>query len=315
MHNINKALIMIDRIGENILPFRIGYNIYLYKNFIDKYNTTINEVEGYSFFKYQNDVNNFKDLIKKAIVSYNEFMFLLLECKGINNNNNFVKMNKIGQQIISYKNEIEEFIKNVKSIKNNHNEIIKLYSEYSKIILNDKDNNNINMDYCEIDNLDNNKIDYFNLNTNIFKETDSLYLLISGNKKNLGEIIDCSNNFSKIVGYHKNELIEKNINILIPEIFQNKHNLILLEQSQKDKMNFFEKLTNKNEYKPNSIEKEIYCVTKTKFLMPITIKIYPAKTGENQVFYVVNISFKNINEPKNLKFCVLTDKNFLTFLH
>ena len=58
-----------------------------FKNFIDKYNTTINEVEGYSFFKYQNDVKNFKDLIKKAIVSYNEFMFLLLECKGINNNN------------------------------------------------------------------------------------------------------------------------------------------------------------------------------------------------------------------------------------
>ena len=51
-------------------------------------------------------------------------MSLLLECKGINNTNNFIKINKIGQQIIKYKKEIEKFIKQIKNIKYNNNEII-----------------------------------------------------------------------------------------------------------------------------------------------------------------------------------------------
>ena len=186
INNIKKALIMLDNIEGSSISFRIGYNIHLYRHFIDKFYNTMNEEEDYSLIKHQNDVTLFKDLIKKVVLSYNEFISLLLECKGINNNNNFIKINKIGQQIIKYKKKIKEFIEQIKNIKNNNNEIIKLYLEYNRIILNDQDNNDLNFDYCDIDNLkNNNKIDYFNLNTQSLKEKDNLYLLISVNEKNL----------------------------------------------------------------------------------------------------------------------------------
>ena len=122
---------MLDNIEGSSISFRIGYNIHLYRHFIDKFYDTMNEEEDYSLIKHQNDVTLFKDLIKKVVLSYNEFISLLLECKGINNNNNFIKINKIGQQIIKYKKKIKEFIEQIKNIKNNNNEIIKLYLEYN----------------------------------------------------------------------------------------------------------------------------------------------------------------------------------------
>ena len=309
MNNIKKALLILDNIKENYLSLRIGYNIHLYRNLIIKYKSNIIE-ESDSIFQYKNEVKNFKDLIKKEIVFYRQFISLLLNYKYNNNNNNFKKIDNIGQQVIYYKKEIEEFIKKIKNMKTNCNEIIKLYSEYGKIMLNNQeDNQNIEID--NIYNADINEIDYLNLNAQIFKEKDEIYLLVSGDKKKLGEIIDCSISFSKIFGYKKEEIIEKNINVLIPEIFHNKHNSILLEQSNKDQLEFFEILTNQKKYNSNYIEKEIYCVTKSKFLIPLKIKIYPAKTSENNIIYIVNASLINIKEYKNSEYCILTDQNFI----
>jgi hypothetical protein len=131
--------------------------------------------------------------------------------------------------------------------------------------------------------------------------------------------MDCSYNFAKIFGYKKNEIIKKNINILIPEIFHNKHNLIIKERFRQDKNEFYKTLNNELTNKINCIEKETYCVSKSKFLLPIRMKIYPAKTQENDIIYIASIiqhvplmnTILELKEENDTKFCVLTDNNLI----
>lgn len=65
------------------------------------------------------------------------------------------------------------------------------------------------------------------------------YMIISAQKENLGKIIDLSMNITKIFGYLKDELINQHINIIIPKIFHKAHNLILLQECEKNKLKLF----------------------------------------------------------------------------
>ena len=125
-------------------------------------------------------------------------------------------------------------------------------------------------------------------------------------------------NILKIFGYSKNELIGQNINILIPKLFHKSHDLILMEQFEKDKLKFFDELNKRQIYFPNFIKKEVYGVSKMKFLIELNINIYFVKTEENKIVYIFeveNYAPKEIDLIKNnnnySKFCVLTDENFL----
>ena len=130
--------------------------------------------------------------------------------------------------------------------------------------------------------------------------------------------MDCSTNLCNIFGYKKSELIGSHINILIPEVIQKKHNILVSQKTESNKLNFLEGLYKNTLYVPNFIKKEIYCISKTKFLIPLNIKIYLANSEENILIYIAEISDnisinldllkKNINPPK---YCILTDKNFL----
>ena len=88
---------------------------------------------------------------------------------------------------------------------------------------------------------------------------------------------------------------------------------------RQDKNEFYKKLDNELTNKTNCIEKETYCVSKSKFLLPIKMKIYPAKTQENDFIYIASIiqqvplmsTILELKEENDTKFCVLTDNNLI----
>ena len=77
INNKKKALLMLDDIEGNRISFLIGYNIHLYRHFIDKFYNTMNEEEDYFLTKHQNDITYFRALVKKTILSYNEYVITL----------------------------------------------------------------------------------------------------------------------------------------------------------------------------------------------------------------------------------------------
>ena len=307
-----KALLILNSIEGNNISFTNDYNIYLCKKLLEKTNNKINDNKSLS--EYKNDLQKFKELIRKTIFLYFQFISLLLECKN-KNITNFEKINEIGNQIIELKKQIDDRFKILKRNRTNNTEIITLYSDYIRIVSDKEDKYQI----VKYNDIPNNEIDYLNVNIQSFKDKDNMYLIVSGNKNNVGTILDCSTNFSTIVGYQKKEIIDKNINILIPEIFHKKHDLIIMKKFKDDKLGFYEKLNNKRKYNPNYLQKEIYCITKSKFLLPIKIKIYPAKTQENEFIYIAKIiqditlmnNLINMREENVSKYCVLTDSKLI----
>ena len=321
MNNKKKALIILNNIKNQKISFQDNYEVYRALNLIDK--------ETYSFFNKNNpnlehrkNIQEFKTLIKKLILLYYDFMSLLWSSR-FKNIDNFKELDKIGCQIMKYNPKIDKIYNKLTCIKTDNIEIIKLYSEFVEGVLKDEEK----LEKCKkISKLtySNNTVeihekDFSNFDIGILNEKGNLpYLLVSAEKENLGKIINLSMNLCKIFGYTKNELINQNINILIPRLFHQKHDLIIKQLYEKNKLKIFEDLNKNNIYLPDFIKKDVYGISKMKFLLELKLNIYFIKTEENQfVFLVEIINYNPImidlikNSNYNSKFCVLTDKNFL----
>ena len=320
MNNKKKSLIVLESIKNEIFSLETNYNIYRCRKIIEKYSSPFINKNN-SIFHHRAEVQQFKIYIKDIFILYYQFFSLLLENK-IQIINNFEKINEIGHQIKKLNKKIENLFAEIINNKTDNNEVIKLYLEYVEIILKDKEKYRKcqklkNLLYNKKDEIHEN--DYSNYNLDFLKcNSNSKYLIISSNPKSLGYILDCSTNLCYIFGYQKSELIGSHINILIPEILQKKHDILISQKAEVNILNFLEGLYKNSLYVPNFVKKEIYCISKAKFLIPLNIKIYLVNSEENILVYIAEISNnssinlnllkKNINPPK---YCILTDKNFL----
>ena len=317
MNDKKKASMILNNIKNHLISIQMNYNIYRCKNLIDKFNINNNNNDNYLVFKYSKDFHILKNLISKMTLLQYEFFSLILKSK-IKKNDNFKKIFKIGSKIIKYNKKIKEIYNELKKAKTYNVELIDLYSEFVEKILEDEEKYQECQDIKKVIYINNVNImekNFSNFDINIFKEKDiTPYLVISADFKNLGIIKDCSLSLSKIFNYQKEELIGEHLNILIPEIFHKPHNLILTQQSEKNRIKLFENLFENKLYSPHLLEIDGYGISKSKFLIPIKFDIYLVKTEENELIYVVEIYKKmQINEEDNndIRCCVLTDTNFL----
>ena len=317
MNNKKRAMHILDSIKNKILSFLINYNIFRCEELIN--NCKIKETgDDFIIINYENNFDELKKLITKVTLLRSEFLSLILGNK-IQKADNFEKIFSLGSQIKKYNIKIDEIYKELTSVKANNIEIINLYSEFVEKILEDEEKYKKCMSikkliFSNIESIS--KSSYRNYDLDFLKEKDIFpYLILSGDLKNLGIIKDCSISFGKIFSYQKNELIGKNINILIPEIFHKKHNIILNEQAKKNKLKFYENLSTNKIHIPDFLEINTFGIAKTKFLVPIKLNIYFIKNEENEFIYIVEIIKKiiliNDEDNNELKCCVLTDENFL----
>ena len=316
MNNKKKAKLILKSIQNKILSFQMNYNIFRCEELIN--NCRIKETnDNFNIIKYDNNFYELKKLITKVTLLRSEFLTLILGNKT-QKVDNFQKIYSLGSKIKKMNFKIEDIYNELINAKANNIEIINLYSEFVEKILEDEEKYKECMKikkliFSNIENMSESSFMKYDIEF-IKNKNICPYLVLSADLKSLGIIKDCSISFSKILSYQKNELIGKNINILIPEIFHKKHNIMLVEQSKKNKLKLYEDLS-KNIISTEFLEIDTYAISKNKFLVPLNLNIYFIKNEENELIYIVEV-FKKIpliNDEDNneLKCCVLTDENFL----
>jgi PAS domain S-box-containing protein len=97
------------------------------------------------------------------------------------------------------------------------------------------------------------------------ENSDTCIITLSGNYKSLGTIINVNNEIVQLLGYKKNELIGEKIENLMPKIFSDNHQRLL--------MRYF----NDPSDKPLNFVRAIYAMNKAGYVIPcsLTAKILP----------------------------------------
>ena len=320
MNHNKKALINLNTIHSSIYSFQDNYNIHKCKRLIDFYLSNKNKKVFHSF-EYKRNIKDFKLLISKMTSLYHDF-WTLIAINILNVTNNLDELNKIGSEIVKMNKKIDENYNSLIRVKPDNFDLIKLYSYFIENVLNNQEkyrkikSNISNSGYSS--NSSSHEIQYSNFDINTLKDKDIFkYFLLSANKKDLANIIDLSTNLCPIFGYNRNELLGKNINNLIPELFHKAHNQLLYDFNEKSKNTLFKELFKKDNYIPEYLEKQVYAISKTKFLVPIRHKVYLVQTEGNELIYIMEvIKLKDyqkdldMNDDNNLKCVVMTDDNF-----
>ena len=327
-----KAIILFKSIKKDIYSIDKLFNIFrckeiletLWTGFDGKDRENIESVDIIKIFEYKNNVNKFKELLTRISLLYYDFWLALFSnnCEG---KEEFKTLNEIGGKINKLLNPIEQSFNLIYCIKNDDIEILKLYSGYIKNILNDEKKyeeyhhilSNASTNFV----FETTEIDYtsFDIN-NLHKEKKEIeYFIISTSDKDINErkILNMSIGLSTIIGYQKEEIVGKDINILIPRIFHNAHNLMLKKLTNKIKMDLYQTLSNEYKYVPDIISKTVYLKTKNNFLKRLEFKSYLVQNEDGDHIYIVEIirnssfptSWNEIGEEPPC--CVLTDRNFI----
>ena len=277
-----------------------------------------------------------EDLIQVSSLYY-EFWNILnkYHVQGIED---FDKMKSIGKEIAILNNSIEKKFDILHNVKGDDANLLLLYSGFTKYILGDKTKyenlKNILSSISNVDKIKDFEIDYTNFDIKYYSDSDEYkYMIISAEVENFGNILCISHGAAKIFGYSRQELIGKKFWILLPYISGKEFYDYLLKHTNKLKIKFYEALGNKKEYLPQIDELFINAKDKSKYLIPVYIKMMFVQTEESDQAYIMNLSYLediNLNkmndifnlgsifnpnkqkEEKLYKYCIiLTDINFI----
>ena len=319
MNHNKKALINLSNINSDYNSFQDSYNIYRCKRLIDIFMSQKNK-NLFNSFEYKIKIKEFRLMISKITSLYYDF-WTLITINRLNSTDNLDELNRIGSEMIKMNKKIDESYNSLIKLKSDSYSLIKLYTYFFKNILND--NERYKKRKLKSQNSPQNigsnphEVEFSNFDINILKEKDLFkYLILSANKKDLGNIIDFSTNICQIFGYNKNELMGKNINFLIPEIFHKEHDILLSNFNEKSNNILFEDLYNRGNYIPEYLEKEVYAISKSKLMIPIKHKAYLVQTERNELVYIIELTKlkdfqKDLNNNEfNSKCVILTDSNF-----
>ena len=327
--NAEKELFSIK---PNYFMLDDNFKIYQCKKYLEEYNSIgIKEKEEMNenndFFlamEYKNNLFEFKKLLSKSSYLYYDF-WTTLHNTHLQGTEDFKKLNDIGAELNEMIENIDKIFRKIQEIQNKDLISIELYESYAKNILNDKEKyekyHHISMNLITDNKILNKDIDFSNYDLKILNENDEYkYLIISANEENKGIIVNISLNSCELFGYQKHEIIGKSMNILIPEIYHNDHIKLFNENTEKIKTDFFENLTKNKIYQPKFQELLIYGRNKSKYIIPLEIKVLFVQTEDSELVYIVKLYKKdsynnylndnNINEINQIC-CVLTDNNFL----
>ena len=189
------------------------------------------------------------NLLSKSSSLYYEF-WSSLYTSHLQGTEDFRKLNDIGAELNIIIEEIEKIFGKLREIKNNDYTVIKLYESYLKNILNNQEKyekyHKISMNLITDNKIDFEDKDYTNFDTkNLTNNDEYQFMIISANDDNKGTIVEISLNTCLFFGYTKDEIIGKNMCLLIPELFHKTHTKLFNENTEKIKTEFFEKLSNR----------------------------------------------------------------------
>ncbi len=166
----------------------------------------------------------------------------------------------------------------MQKIKSNDQEAIKIYSDFLSDILNDKDKAAVfrsRLNEMEGNKSSYDELNFLNVDLNILSQSDEYqYIIISGQPEKIGLITNISLGVCTLFGYTKSELIGKNIEYLMPEMYQKHHKNILLNRINDYRKNTMTAQQLAKNYKP--VFKEIFSFGKNKsrYLIPLNLNCF-----------------------------------------
>ena len=265
---------------------------------------------------YKNKFTVFKKEMTNVSALYVEFWNLLMT-EG-SEAEKLLKLNNLGTKITEKVEKCEELFQKLQKMNAVDYEVLFYYSEFLKNVTNKGE---LADKYKEMyekilqSTNDDDKEDTFLsvINTKDTTKTDEYqFIIVSSNPGSFGIIQNISLGFCILLGYTKDELIGKHVNIMIPEIIQKAHHQIL-----NNKLNEFKhselNTTNENSDMPIFKTVKSFAVDKAKYLIEVSLRAgifhselygnaFVARTCEN---YGLNLI------PNDNKCCyVLTNTNF-----
>ena len=291
---------ILNTMQNKPFSFQNNYIIYYCKKYIERYaslskkNFEEENINIMHSFEYEKIFNIFKTNLSRASFLYYEFWSSLYK-SHLQGTEDFSKLNDIGEKLNSLIDEIGKKFDQLHRVKSDDVEVLNLYCGFLKNILNNNNKHdelkNIIDSLSNVDKIQDKEIDFSNLDLKFLNNSDEYkYIIISAEEESLGIILNLSLNVCQIFGYNKNELIGKEVSILLPELFYKKFKANLIQYTNKVKTKFYEILSHKEEYYPEILEYFIHGKNKSKYLVPLYIRFFFVQTEENEYVYVIELA-------------------------
>ena len=291
----------IKKISESSYDIIKNQNI---KNNLNSFN--ILDSSSLDNLKLNSKKNIFKTNIIEIVSNYIMFWNLLISShKDIVSD--LGKLAEIGNKISSLNDEIKILYNELKKSNLIDRNLLKYYFLYQRNVLNNTD---FKYDKNKLEQIENNESetnDLLSLQENIEEEQLNInqerkIIIISSKIENIGNILNISLSACNLFGFTKEEIIGKNINILIPEIFQKIHTNLLINKSNE----ISHKIINEGKKQVFNKIMDQFGIDKARYLIPITMKMYNLNNEKGEFSFIS--SFKSFYEDD---ICyVLTNKFF-----
>jgi len=259
-----------------------------------------------------------KNAISKITTLYLDFWSLLLN-PNQDNQEDLSKLNDYGSKINTVVEEINIHFEKMQKIKHNDQEALKIYSDFLSDILNDKEKASIfrsRLNEMEGNRATFDDINLLNVDLNALSQSDEYqYIIISAQPEKLGMITNISLGVCTLFGYTKSELIGKNIEYLMPEMYQKHHKSILLSKINDHRKNTMSIQQLAKSYKPIFKEFFSFGKNKSRYLIPINFQVaYIPNEERNDSSFVAKLAIETFSlgvGQLTQTACVLVNQNFI----
>ena len=261
-------------------------------------------------------LNNIKNTMGKIAMNYIDFWTILSRGEETNNDN-FRRMNKIGNRISKLNNVLIYDIERLERVNLYDQDTIKLYSQYLIDILNDQESaNKYNSKLIELEQAKHqyNEDNIFNMNFKAMSRSEEYkYIVISCSPGNFGIICNMSLSVNVLFGFTKEELVGRPLDYILPEIFIIPHKKLLQEKVDKFKKSIILKNNTSSKIRSEFKILESFGRTKMKYLVPIKMKVVLVSNEDGKVYGVSKIITEHysINDIEQEVAYVLTDRDFV----
>ena len=308
--NLEKVKKMKNNIKDEYLVYCMEREILKIKIKEDDDNESEKE-----FFVTEQNYKKLKNIIINSTKLFVEFWGIFTT--NITNSLNTAKLHKLGDKLNIYLKEInyiwDNNLKNKKISIENEN-IAQLYSLFLKDILwnqkkSEEIKEKINIEHKNIDISNNNHNSNNNSNNHdTILESQEHIILLNSNEKGNFKIFQITNNLIYLIGYQKQEIINKPLEILIPNIFINANEKILGEFLKTS-----EDIKNKeNDYLYINDNKSHFILIKNKmgYLVPFNAKYTLFDENDFSDNLLIKVSLESRDSKLSYPYYILSKPDF-----
>ena len=312
-------LSMLNKFENNFETSFLIYKTYKYinDNINDSNNNTKesndNNINITQAMNYKLLSDEIKTLIEDIVKHYSDFWFIILNPDSILIEN-FHKISKLGEDIKSLNKELNEKIKLLEDWDLLDQDLIKLYFQYLKEIINNDEKAKIYKNkIIEEEEIreHSREIDEDEININELNKNDEYsYIIISLSESDFNNIYNLSLSTCKLLGYRKEELIGHSSDILFPLIYNSYRKKFIRKKLEEYKKNLLLKLTKSIQ---TSWVEDCFFLHKIKYLIQSRIK-WSLISNDDKIYIIGNILIDNekyINQKEGEIIYILTNNNLI----